>query len=113
MSPRPRKANAANDETDGVFTRQGLADKIAEAHPFLTQVQSYDIVQTAVEAMSAALASGKNISFRNFGVLQLVTRKPRPGRNPRNPSQVVSIPARTAVRFKTSPQLKAALNPKK
>ena len=40
----------------------------------------------------------KNIG--NFGVFEVVERKPRVGRNPNSPSKTVQIPERKVVKFK-------------
>ncbi len=110
MAPRRKAAPAPEAGLDGTLTRQFLAVELAKEHNYLSQTQAYGIVQTTIELMSQTLLSGQNIEFRDFGVLQVVTRKPRPGRNPRKPEQSVIIPKRTSVRFKLSRRLKDALN---
>ena len=40
------------------------------------------------------------IEFRNFGVFEVMVRKPRVGRNPNAPRKTVEIPERVVVKFK-------------
>ena len=47
-----------------------------------------------------ALAEGRNVELRNFGVLEVQRRKSRIGRNPNKPETDVPIPER-AVRYRT------------
>lgn len=57
------------------------------------------VIQNFLDAMTAALAQGDRLEFRDFGVLQVVERKPKIGRNPKNASVPIHIPARRAVKF--------------
>ena len=50
---------------------------------------------------------GESVEFRNFGVFQVRDRKPRIGRNPNRPDQIVSIPLRKVVKFKPGKVMKA------
>ena len=45
------------------------------------------------------LAHGKRLEFRDFGVFEVVTRKPRVARNPRT-GESIHVPAKTVVHFK-------------
>ena len=57
------------------------------------------ILQKFLDLMQEDMAKGVRIEFRNFGVLQPVVRKARVGRNPKNPSLTVKIPAHCSVKF--------------
>jgi nucleoid DNA-binding protein len=56
-----------------------------------------------------ALAAGRNVELRNFGVLEVQVRKARVGRNPNKPETEVIIPQRAVVKFKSGKILKAKL----
>jgi integration host factor subunit beta len=58
-----------------------------------------NVIQNFLDAMTEALAQGDRLEFRDFGVLQVVERKPKIGRNPKNASVPIHIPARRAVKF--------------
>lgn len=57
------------------------------------------VIQNFLDAMTDALANGDRLEFRDFGVLQVVERKPKIGRNPKNAAVPIHIPARRAVKF--------------
>ncbi|MEZ5315727.1 MAG: HU family DNA-binding protein [Chlamydiales bacterium] len=57
------------------------------------------VIQNFLDKMTEALAKGDRLEFRDFGVLQVVKRKPKIGRNPKNSSVPIHIPARRAVKF--------------
>ncbi len=66
-------------------------------------------VQMALDIIQDALASGRNVELRNFGVLEVQVRKARIGRNPNKPETEVVIPTRAVVKFKSGKILKAKL----
>ncbi|MCL2791356.1 MAG: HU family DNA-binding protein [Desulfobulbus sp.] len=57
------------------------------------------------EAISAALKAEGTVRVQGFGTFSLSTRKERMGRNPRT-GETVLIPAKTAVKFSPSLNLK-------
>ena len=50
------------------------------------------------------------MELRNFGVFDVVTRKARVGRNPKNPTVTVQIPPKKTVRFRPGKELKSAVS---
>ena len=50
------------------------------------------------------------MELRNFGVFDVVTRKARVGRNPKNPTVTVQIPPKKTVRFRPGKELKRAVS---
>lgn len=66
-------------------------------------------VQMTLDIIAAALAEGRNVELRNFGVFEVQVRKSRIGRNPNKPEVDVIIPTRTVVKFKTGKELRAQL----
>ncbi len=57
-----------------------------------------DVVDQFLDRVIEALAEGRRIELRNFGVFEIVQRKAKKGRNPKT-GEVVPIPARKAVKF--------------
>lgn len=70
------------------------------------------IVDQTLTAISDALLDGHKIEFRGFGVLDVVKRKAKVGRNPKKPAAgEYLIPPRNMVRFRAGKQLFDRLNP--
>ena len=66
-------------------------------------------VQMTLDIIQKALADGRNVELRNFGVLEVQKRKSRIGRNPNKPEAEVVIPERAVVKFKSGKILKQML----
>jgi len=62
-----------------------------------------------LDIIQKALADGRNVELRNFGVLEVQKRKARIGRNPNKPEAEVVIPERAVVKFKSGKILKQLL----
>ncbi len=73
------------------------------------QKQIVDTVQQTLDIIQKALANGRNVELRNFGVLEVQVRKQRIGRNPNKPEAEVIIPQRAVVKFKSGKILKQQL----
>jgi integration host factor subunit beta len=73
------------------------------------QKQIVDTVQQTLDIVQRALANGRNVELRNFGVLEVQVRKQRIGRNPNKPEAEVIIPQRAVVKFKSGKILKQQL----
>ena len=68
-----------------------------------------ETVQLTLQAIADALAEGRNVELRNFGVFEVQIRKSRIGRNPNKPETDVVIPTRAVIKFKAGKELKASL----
>ena len=68
-----------------------------------------ETVQLTLDTIAEALAQGKNVELRNFGVFELQVRKSRVGRNPNKPDKDVVIPERAVIKFKAGKELKNQL----
>ena len=62
------------------------------------------------ESVEEALVSGDKIQLVGFGTFETRNRAARQGRNPKNPEQVIEIPASKAPAFKAGKKLKEAVN---
>ena len=67
-------------------------------------------VQRTLNAIAKALAEGRNVELRNFGVFEVQVRKSRIGRNPNKPETDVIIPTRAVIKFKAGKELKEQLS---
>ena len=57
------------------------------------------VIQAFLDKMTECLTDGNRLEFRDFGVFEVVERKQKIGRNPKNASVPIVIPARPAVKF--------------
>ena len=71
------------------------------------QKQVVETVQLTLDIIQKALADGRNVELRNFGVLEVQVRKARIGRNPNAPATDVPIPQRAVVKFKPGKEMRA------
>lgn len=63
-----------------------------------------------LETVEETLVKGDKVQLVGFGTFEARDRKAREGRNPRNPEQVIQIPASRAPVFKAGKSLKEAVN---
>lgn len=68
-----------------------------------------NVIQSFLDAMTEYLAKGDRLEFRDFGVFEIVERKQKIGRNPKNASVPIVIPARLAVKFTAGKKMKKLL----
>jgi nucleoid DNA-binding protein len=88
------------------LTKRDIVLRISE-ETGLTQLQVFDVVQKTLDMISESLAGGDKVELRNFGVFDVIIRKPRIGRNPNKPEKDVPIPARAMVKFKAGKVMRA------
>jgi len=81
-----------------------IVNRVAEASD-VPRVKAAQAVDTIIQAMKDALAEGKRIELRGFGVFQVRDRKKGVGRNPKTGVEVAITPGKT-VRFKPGKELK-------
>lgn len=88
------------------MTKRELVIRISE-EVGLTQQEVYAVVQKTLDYITSSLVAGQTVEFRDFGVFEIKTRKPRIGRNPHRPDVPVNIPERRVVKFKPGKKMKA------
>ncbi|SET22588.1 DNA-binding protein HU-beta [Natronincola peptidivorans] len=86
-----------------------LVAKIAEKSQ-LTKKDAELSLNAFMESVEEALVGGDKVQLVGFGTFDVRERKPRQGRNPRNPEQVIDIPASKAPVFKAGKTLKEKIN---
>jgi len=57
------------------------------------------VIQAFLDKITDSLSQGERLEFREFGVFEVVTRKQKIGRNPKNAAVPIVIPSRLAVKF--------------
>jgi nucleoid DNA-binding protein len=87
------------------MTKRDLVVRISN-ETGLVQQQVHEIVQKTLDYIAEALAQGKKIELRNFGVFEVKIRKARIGRNPNAPATDVPIPERAIVKFKPGKEMR-------
>ena len=78
-------------------TKREMAESVARKTA-QTQLVAKAIIQKFLDEVVEELAQGNKLEFRDFGVFEVVMRKPRVGRNPRT-NQRVEVPEKRVVRF--------------
>lgn len=89
----------------GTVTKKRLIQTISQSkglHP--NDVRN--VIQAFLDAMTDSLSQGDRLEFRDFGVFEIVERKQKIGRNPKNAAVPIVIPARKAVKFTPGKKMK-------
>src|SRR5437588_3265053 len=90
------------------MTKRDLVIRISE-ETGLIQNQVLGIVQKILDYIAEAVAQGRKVELRNFGVFEVKVRKARVGRNPNNPGTDVPIPQRAVVKFKPGKEMRESV----
>jgi nucleoid DNA-binding protein len=92
------------------ITKREIAIRITEKFGAkgieITQQIISEIVQAFIDEVTETLAHGDNVVMRKFGAFEVREMKAKLGRNPKNPSATVKIPARAAVKFKPGKEMR-------
>ncbi|SVB48319.1 uncharacterized protein METZ01_LOCUS201173, partial [marine metagenome] len=107
-----REMNVANRKKSTV-TKRDLATRVRIAlrpDVKLHQAQVADVITHTLDAIRDALVNGDTVELRNFGVFKIEIRKERIGRNPKDPSVDIRIPARKVVKFRSGKEMKSQLD---
>ncbi len=91
------------------MTRSELIVALSAAHPHLVRADIVRVLDVIFEILTQALAHGKRIELRGFGVFDTKWRGPRERRNPRTGKQVAVSGSYTLV-FKPGKVLRAKVN---
>ena len=59
----------------------------------LTKVESEKALNAFLQTVQETLVTGEKVQLVGFGTFEVRERKARDGRNPRNPEEVIKIPA--------------------
>jgi integration host factor subunit alpha len=75
----------------------------------LSPAEAKSALETLLETMKSALASGEDLMISGFGSFQVNDKAPRKGRNPATGEEMV-LKKRRVVTFKTSGKLRNKIN---
>src|SRR5207247_638189 len=90
------------------MTKRDLVVRISEESG-LVQQTVLDIVQKTLDYIAEAVAQGKKVELRNFGVFAVKIRRTRMGPKPHAPSTDVRIRPRAVVKFKPGKEMRDAV----
>ncbi|MHB8519768.1 MAG: HU family DNA-binding protein [Limisphaerales bacterium] len=90
------------------MTKRDLVIRISN-ETSLVQQQVLEVIQKTLDYIAEAVAQGKKVELRNFGVFEVKVRKARIGRNPNAPANDVPIPPRAVVKFKPGKEMREAV----
>lgn len=93
------------------MTKSEFVDRFSRKNG-ISKNEAEKILNAILDSIEDALAQDGKIVLKSFGVLDVVERKAREGRNPAT-GEAVQIPAQKSVRFRAGEILKKALNPAK
>ena len=94
---------------NGALTRQGLRAAVYDCRPGLTRAEAETLLDETLEEICAALIRGECVSLRSFGTFNVLAKRERIGRNPKN-GVAATICARRVISFLPSPILVARVN---
>ncbi len=86
------------------ITKRELAESISQKLD-KQQINTKQIIQLFLDLCIEELAKGNRLEFRDFGILTIVERASRTGRNPKT-GVTVDVPQKRVVRFKPGRLLK-------
>lgn len=98
---------SSTKESSGMatITKKKLIQVISQQHSVHPN-DVRNVIQSFLDEMTSFLAAGDRLEFRDFGVFEIVERKQKVGRNPKNASVPIVIPARPAVKFTPGKKMK-------
>lgn len=83
-----------------------ITDKLGLRGVQIRQQDVQIVVQSVIDEITDSLAQGESVMLRNFGSFEVKEMRAKIGRNPKNPSKNVPIPARAVVKFKAGKEMK-------
>jgi integration host factor subunit beta len=103
--PADHAETASNDAKTGrTIAKRTLAERIAERRQ-IGQLLALTVIQDFLDDIAEELALGNRLEFRDFGVFETVSRRPRMALNPKT-LEKVPVKARKVVKFKPGRLLK-------
>ncbi len=91
------------------MNKSELVASIAEKSN-LTKKDAEMALNAFISSVEEALVDGEKVQLVGFGTFEVRDRKAREGRNPRNPEEVIKIPASKAPVFRAGKALKESVN---
>lgn len=92
----------------GCLTKADLADALSTKRKEL-KIKAPEIVEDWIELIKEGLEKEGKVMISGFGVFEVKSKAPRPGRNPQT-GERITLEARQNVRFKPSQILRKQVN---
>jgi DNA-binding protein HU-beta/integration host factor subunit alpha len=83
-----------------------ITDKLGLRGVEIRQQDIQLVVQSFIDEITDSLAQGESVALRNFGAFEVKEMRAKIGRNPKDPTKNVPIPARAVVKFKAGKEMK-------
>ena len=83
------------------MTKADLARLVYERHGGITNREALRLVDLLFDSIKDHLLKGESVRIVGFGTLEVVSRKPRKGRNPIT-GEEIELPGRRALVFRPS-----------
>ena len=100
------------DKKRSTVTKRDLATRVRlslKPDFKLQQAHVAEVITRTLDVIRDALVNGDTVELRNFGVFKIEIRKERVGRNPKDPSVDIRIPACKVVKFRSGKEMKEQL----
>lgn len=94
------------------ITRKNLTQDIARKNG-LDPRDVQLVLKEVMDYITETLKAGDRLEFRGFGVFEVVRRKEKVGRNPKNPEIPIPIPEHNAVKFFPGKKMKELIAKKR
>ena len=91
------------------MTRSEIIAHVAKDFPDLAHAQIQKVISEIFAEIVHSVDAGKRVEFRGFGAFSVRYNEARLGRNPKT-GQIVTIPAKRKLSFKTGEILSKKLN---
>lgn len=91
------------------MNKMQLVEQIAK-EVGITKKQALKSLDTMLGNITKSLKKGNRVTFVGFGTFMVRKRKARIARNPRNPSQIIKVPAKKVPVFKAGNILKKSVS---
>ncbi|MDP3997325.1 MAG: HU family DNA-binding protein [bacterium] len=91
-----------------MVNKQQLIDKVTDATR-LARKDVEEVINTFLENVIDKLSDDEKVNLTGFGIFEVRERKGRPGVNPRNPSEHITVPSVRVAKFRPGKTLKEAV----
>ena len=78
----------------------------------VSKAEAERFMNAYMESIEEALMKEENVKLVGFGTFSVQEKEATTARNPRNPEEIIEVPAKKVVKFKISKKLKELLNDK-
>lgn len=95
-------------ETSNKLTRGDVADLVSQRHPEFVKKQVRVIVNSTLDALAEAIATGKLVEIRRLGVFSTKRLPARKSRNPKTGAEIF-VPRYRGVSYRMSQEIKVKL----